>query len=656
MTSGIDPNTGQPSFVPPGDQTSPFAALANTPSAPAQVPPPSALREQGLGMVLGGLGGASAGSAPVPAALLGGLAGASAGSNLGTPPPTPQVNPDAGMLGLGAAPAQPPVDTSNTPGPFALGSDTGPQSSTFEQGPGGISPTTTEQAGDASIPAVDAGNAPPSDAIDTDPNSGIRWNPQIKMFRDHAESIRAAAAQMQVPMKPGMNWMQALIGIAGAIAANGNPKNNFVPQYMQGLAQENERQYGNTMEAFQKTRQDMLNDAQILEGRANGIQQSQEAIYKAQQGVYGQENRGIGAAQINAANKLTLQQAALKNKLDLTDMKVKGDLAKAQTMVDGLKAQDLTRQESLLFAALLNPNSTAGTRQIAMTAIQKSRPDTFGSVPPNVLQAAIDQSGPLANLANERAETQNQVRDLYKAQVDKLVQDGKLDVAHVNLLTKQLSMLDPEFQLEGAKVLGDLMLRTKELQIKAQDVTQKGAQGKGDPNAVVQNESKALEGAAGLYKSQVGAILARNNGKPPSIDSDDATPYKVAMDNVNTIAARLYALGALGRDATPKAALAQVPDIFGDDPASAAIQTAEQAITKSGGKSMAPIPGLGGSPAGPSHVVPRDGDAFEKIEFEKASNAAARSLKMYAAADAAKAIAAIWNHYNQTIGQHRQGQ
>lgn len=629
------------------DPNSPFAAVNNTPTSPAGTPSPSAVRQEAAPFFLQG---PQFPVGPPP------LASARGNPIMPSPPPaapTPAANPDAGLLAMGGspsapmvspdiAPSAPPVDVSNEPGPFAMGEQAGPQSSTFDQGPG------SAQA----LPESSLAPITPPDDSNLDPNSGIRWSPQIQMYRTHADEIRKAAQQLQVPAKPGMNWIQALVGIAGAIAANGNPKNNFVPQYMQGLAQENERIYGNTMEAFQKTRQDMLQDAQVLESRANGIQQSQEAIYKAQQGVYGSENKGIGAAKINAASKLTLQQAALKNKLDLTDRKIAGDLAKAQSMVDSLKARDLNKQDTDLFRFLINPNATEGAKAIFMARLQENHPGTFGSVAPNVLQAAIDQSGALANLANERAETQNQVRDMYSAMANKYVQDGKLDQAHVGLLTKQLSLLDPEFQLKGAQVLGDLMLRTKELQIKGQVANQ----GKGDPNAVIQNEVKALEGAAALYKAQVGAILARNSGKEPAPDSDDYTPYQVALGQVNTIAKRLHGIGTAQN---PAAAVKQVPDVFGDDPATAAIQQAEAALGKPStplvrGGSTAPIPGTTKSD-GLSHLVPREGDAFEVAQLGLAQGVAAKWM-----ADktprGAKALAAIWNHYNQIIGQHRQGQ
>jgi hypothetical protein len=133
-----------------------------------------------------------------------------------------------------------------------------------------------------------------------DPNAPPAPDPRIGQFMDTAMRLHAQAANLAPPNYPGMSLTQALVGVAGALATARNPHAQFVAGYLPALGQAVQRQYGNSEQAWQTARQNLVDQANLYQQRAAGIQQWQEDMYKAQMGVYGQQVRGVGAAQVRA--------------------------------------------------------------------------------------------------------------------------------------------------------------------------------------------------------------------------------------------------------------------------------------------------------------------------------------------------------------------
>jgi len=114
-----------------------------------------------------------------------------------------------------------------------------------------------------------------------------------------ARRLQQQAAALQFPRNPGMSLAQALVGIGGAIATQGNPHAQFVAGFLPALGQAIQQQYGNTQQAWDMARQGLLQQADAYQRQAEAMLEAGLKRHGIDVGYAGK----LGSAQVGAQGK-----------------------------------------------------------------------------------------------------------------------------------------------------------------------------------------------------------------------------------------------------------------------------------------------------------------------------------------------------------------
>lgn len=305
--------------------------------------------------------------------------------------PLPSANLAANPAAIGTQ--GPPPLIPNFPQPFSQGivqMATNPASTDSSPSTMGDSPKGVTSRQNAS-PVPQGGNdirQMIQDALSGGPAS----DPRVGQLYDASMALRNQVANLQTPQNPGVSVAQALIGVAGTLATADNPHAQFMAGYLPALGQAIQAQYGNSVQAWQVARENLLNQADRLAQQAGAIQDANLRAYIANVGFQG---RGVTA--LAGYDKATDVQA-MRADAQIKNIMAKGVGADDQAALRALGQGNLNPAQQKLYLdqltrpggpfqvdgvtpeAILNAaNSPAGKFILAQTKAASNGPIDAGS-------------------------------------------------------------------------------------------------------------------------------------------------------------------------------------------------------------------------------------------------------------------------------------
>jgi hypothetical protein len=255
---------------------------------------------------------------------------------------------------------------------------------------------------------------------------GPQYSPDIAILQQHADELRQAAQSLQVPQRQGISLGQALVGVLGAAATSNNPHAQFVSQYMGSLMPELQQQYQNDADQYNAMRQNLLNQADVMNQRASGMINSANETYKTNVGYQGK----INTAQIQATAKTAVAQMVQNSQFgkQLTTTLLNGSPADRATALNAMRQANPSLQY-------------LSDQDIVNEAAQNT--------PKAGLQGA--QADLASTKANDIDATQDARISQIKARASDLMANAKVNQQDAAWLAERTSMLPQQVATQAAK-------------------------------------------------------------------------------------------------------------------------------------------------------------------------------------------------------------